>query len=437
MSVPMIERSQIFEVTQWGVESLASPGVGVPATNRLEAIGVTLSPGIEVDRFRPFGNKHDTLLIPGKDYTNIELTGRLDYNNILYPLSSVVGNGVATTVGTNGREWKFRSNSFGPDAFRTYTVESGSFVRAQKATGVYINDLGFAFRRGSVELSGSGMGRLFTDGSFMTGDAVYRVTLDDNATGGTFTLTYSAQTTSAIAYNATAAQIQTALEGLSNIDPGEVRVTGGPVNSAPVFITFTGALGNQPITMTASFASITPAPGTSAATSVQTGVAVTALSALPVIPGNVNVYYDTEFANIGTTKLTRVFEADVNLASRFNPMWTLDSSQSSFAATVETAPEITARLKLAANQVGMGFLETIRSGETGYLRIESTGPAMPSPDTGENYLFRVDMAVKVESPDDFGELDGAMSVDWSFRAVDDGDFGGAYEFTVQNLTTAL
>ena len=47
-----------------------------------------------------------------------------------------------------------------------------------------------------------------------------------NATGGTFTLTFNGQTTAPIAYNATAAQIQAALEALSNIAPGDIIVTG-------------------------------------------------------------------------------------------------------------------------------------------------------------------------------------------------------------------
>lgn len=47
------------------------------------------------------------------------------------------------------------------------------------------------------------------------------------ATGGTFTLTYDGQTTSGIAYNASASTIQTALEALSNIAPSDVTVTAG------------------------------------------------------------------------------------------------------------------------------------------------------------------------------------------------------------------
>jgi hypothetical protein len=46
------------------------------------------------------------------------------------------------------------------------------------------------------------------------------------ATSGTFTLGYAGQLTSAIAYNANAATVQSALEGLSTIGAGNVTVTG-------------------------------------------------------------------------------------------------------------------------------------------------------------------------------------------------------------------
>jgi hypothetical protein len=45
------------------------------------------------------------------------------------------------------------------------------------------------------------------------------------ATGGTFTITFDGQTTSGIAYNASAGTVQTALEALSNIASGDVEVT--------------------------------------------------------------------------------------------------------------------------------------------------------------------------------------------------------------------
>lgn len=78
-----------------------------------------------------------------------------------------------------------------------------------------------------------------------------------NATGGTFTLTFEGQTTAAINYNDNAATIQTRLEALSNIAPGDVIVTGGPVNTADVFVQFTGALGRSNRTQMTSTSSLT------------------------------------------------------------------------------------------------------------------------------------------------------------------------------------
>lgn len=63
-----------------------------------------------------------------------------------------------------------------------------------------------------------------------------------SATGGTFTLTFAGQTTTATAYNATAGIVQTRLEALSNVAPGDVLVTGGPLDTAPVIVEFIGAL---------------------------------------------------------------------------------------------------------------------------------------------------------------------------------------------------
>ena len=71
-------------------------------------------------------------------------------------------------------------------------------------------------------------------------------------TGGTFTLTYNGQTTAAIAYNATAAQVQSALEALNNIAPGDVVVTKlQNTSSAQEWrLAFQGALGGANLVQT-------------------------------------------------------------------------------------------------------------------------------------------------------------------------------------------
>lgn len=59
------------------------------------------------------------------------------------------------------------------------------------------------------------------------------------ATAGTITIGFDGETTAAIAFNATAAAVQTALEALSNINAGDVTVTGGPLPGT-VTLTFGG-----------------------------------------------------------------------------------------------------------------------------------------------------------------------------------------------------
>lgn len=61
-----------------------------------------------------------------------------------------------------------------------------------------------------------------------SGHAVQSLTISGAPTGGSFTLTYSGQTTAAIAYNATAAAVESAIQALSNVGTGMARVSGGP-----------------------------------------------------------------------------------------------------------------------------------------------------------------------------------------------------------------
>jgi hypothetical protein len=97
---------------------------------------------------------------------------------------------------------------------------------------------------------------------------VQQIAITGTPTGGTFTATYSGQTTASIAYNATAATVQAALENLSNIAVGDVVCTGGPLPGTPVVCTFGGNLGNANLTQMTTTDSLTG--GTTPASAVTT-----------------------------------------------------------------------------------------------------------------------------------------------------------------------
>lgn len=87
---------------------------------------------------------------------------------------------------------------------------------------------------------------------------VQSVTITGTPTGGTFTLSYGGQTTAAIPYNATSAQVQTALRALSTVGSTGATVTGGPGPGSPFTVTFGGLLAGANIAqLTSSAASLT------------------------------------------------------------------------------------------------------------------------------------------------------------------------------------
>lgn len=72
-------------------------------------------------------------------------------------------------------------------------------------------------------------------------DEVQTVTITGSPTGGSFTLSYGGDTTDAIAYNATAAQVKAALAGLDTLDNEDITVTGGPGPGTAYVVTFGGS----------------------------------------------------------------------------------------------------------------------------------------------------------------------------------------------------
>jgi hypothetical protein len=74
---------------------------------------------------------------------------------------------------------------------------------------------------------------------------VQLVTITGAPTGGTFSLTFGNVSTPALAYNATAAAVQTALQALPGIGAGNATVAGSA--GGPYTVTFVGALAQQNI----------------------------------------------------------------------------------------------------------------------------------------------------------------------------------------------
>lgn len=165
-------RSTVFQTVRVGVEATA--GTLVTATANiieLTALSIEPRPNTETYRFTPHGQKYDTLVALGKDWTTANVTGAATYTELVYPLSSAldtatVSTGTATGTGSgNYYTWVFEPDKDAADAPKTFSVYTGDGTIAERFTYGILNDFGVTFTRDSVELEGAMLGQLYTTGA--------------------------------------------------------------------------------------------------------------------------------------------------------------------------------------------------------------------------------------------------------------------------------
>ena len=129
--------------------------------------------------------------------------------------------------------------------------------------------LAFPVRATILGITGENLMEWLDDALGGLDNEVQTITITGSPTGGTYTLTFDGETTSAIPYNATAVQVQTALRALDNIGSADVTCAGGPHPGTAITATFGGNLAGVNVAeMTADDSLLTG--GTSPAVTVTT-----------------------------------------------------------------------------------------------------------------------------------------------------------------------
>ena len=333
------ERASVSQHIQIGVET--TPGTSVTATKQLRSIGLTPSPKVTVEQYRPSGQKFISLAILGEEWVEATLDGNAVYDELVYPMSSLLGAAVVTpgTAGnTASASWKFKPQPVAADNAKTFTVEHGDpNSRADKFTGALVTDTQFTMDRTKFTLTGTVLGQNLTDG----------------------------------------------------------------------------------ITMT-------PTPSF--------------LPLVPILPSKLNVWIDPTATALGTTKMARCLSLDWHMTNKYGPVWPLDSTQQSYAATVELVPTLTGSMTLEADVAGMALLGNLRTGSTIFVRVGSTGPLIPACSSA-TYAFTLDMAATIINTTGFSDSNGVYAIGWDFACVNDSTFdtgaGGAMSLTLVNSLLTL
>lgn len=160
----MAERASVFQGVQIGVETTS--GTSVAASKLLTSMEIVPQIDLTIDTFRPMGNKYITVAAAAKELTSAQVRGKLTYTEIVYPLSSLFGAGVITGAGPF--TWVFSPGSTAADAFKTFTIEQGNAVRAEKWTYGLFTGLSITGSRDGFDIRGTMQGQAVTDGITMT-----------------------------------------------------------------------------------------------------------------------------------------------------------------------------------------------------------------------------------------------------------------------------
>jgi len=418
-------RSSIFQGAAIAPEA-AYGEFALPDT-RLGGAGLSHAINAAVQSFKPKGNKFVTVANLGKEFTNISLEGKLAYNDLPYLLSSLMKT-VSPTGATAAKSWAFSKASNSPDSAKSYTAIFGDGqTRQDLVQGMMISELGFTFNRDDANLSGAGFAQAVREGA-----SVLKLSITGIPTGGTFTLTYNTHATAAIAYNAAASAVASALAALADFSTDTVACYGGPLPGADVTIVITGnnAIAASAITATASLTG-----GTTPAVSISAGT-VTDLGDVVVQPTDVSVYLADTAAGLGAASaLENALSVGWKMNDVWGQFWPLKKGES-FSEVLDKDLTAEVTLKVLADAAGMALLSKMRQGTSQFLRISAISETMIGA-TSTPYSLQIDAALKVKSVSDFSDEDGVYAIEWTFDMVHDATWGKATEVTTVCSLTAL
>jgi hypothetical protein len=252
---------------------------------------------------------------------------------------------------------------------------------------------------------------------------VQTISVTATVSGGTFTITVveTGETTAPIPFGSTAAAIQTALEALATVDPGDILCSGGPLPATPVVMTYSGQFAGRDVVLaTISSALLT---GGGSYNAVATTPGADTVVDVPAVPAGAvfgNVYLDSSFAGIGVTQLLYCYEMELSIGERMGRIRPINKSKSSDAVVDIADQEHTLALTLGRNAVADAQLAKLRAGTRVFPRVEWEGDTI----SGANkYLFQVDSCLiysEVGMPDNVQdastrEFTGMIAIDAIMR----------------------
>lgn len=164
------ERTSVNQHIQIGAESTSALGTNVSAGKELLCYDMVMQPEGDTTFYRGSGRKYDAEQEQHTEWLSATWNGNMDYNGIIYPLVSIGGNvsSVAHLASSTAKDWIITPPVTGSIVPRTYTVEQGDSVYAQKVNYLLFTDFGYTFERKSTTMTAKSMSQLLQTGITLT-----------------------------------------------------------------------------------------------------------------------------------------------------------------------------------------------------------------------------------------------------------------------------
>lgn len=430
----------ITRVCHLGIEKNGSGdsirGTVVAPTHRVMSCMIDFDPDAQIDRHNIQGSKFPSGFFLKKQMSGGSMDeGHPCYNELGFYLAGICGKPVTDTVSAGVYRHRFTIRSNSVDDVRSFTFEIGEAGTGKRVSYALLNELSLEMDRDDIGMTGSFIARKIDQPIAMTAGPSDVQTLTITATGGTYVLRFRGAPTTALAQNANASAIQTALRALPTVGAGNITVTG----TGPFVITGAGTLAGQLLDLIEVEGAALTGGGASIVHTTPGGM--TELPYVPILPGQVSLFYASTLAALPTNKLSGVSMSSFKIGDRFTTRWEQDRALTSFAKHRESLPTV----EIGVSMESIPTIETPASGysaatgqtvwsdcEAGarrYVRFDAVGPEITA---GNPYSLSVTMFAMVSDAGGYENTDDTIDRDVTFGAVPSPEWGKAIEIILVN-----
>ena len=171
------------------------------------------------------------------------------------------------------------------------------------------------------------------------------------------------------------------------------------------------------------------------------GITMTAsptdVALIPIMGKQLDLFIDSSSASLGTTKMLRGFSVEHSITGAYGPIWAIDSSQTSFAGTVDLAPATSCKIMLEADAAGMAYLSQFRAGTEIFARLLATGPVIEAGTPPPTNTLQWDACLGIKTVTTDGDDDGVTVVTYDCEYIKDSTWGKAQQIDLTNAIATL